>query len=53
VLNFFICTEEAKLEKKTRLESVSIAEPLQNRQHAQNTNAVNAREKRKEGRRVS
>ena len=33
-------TTEFKLE----LETVSIAEPLQNRQHAQNPNAVNNRE---------
>ena len=38
-----------------KLETVSIAEPLQNRQHAQSHNAVNTREKgkregRKEGR---
>jgi len=35
------------------LENVSIANPLQNRQHAEKTpNAVNTREKGKEGRRV-
>jgi len=35
-----------------RLEAVSIAEPLQNRQHAQNPNAVKTWEKGKEGGRV-
>jgi len=34
---------------KLELESVSIAEPLQNRQHTQNRNAVNSREKVKDG----
>ena len=32
--------------KKAKLETVSIAEPLQNRQHAQNPNAVNSRERK-------
>jgi len=34
------------------LETVGIAEPLQNRQHAQSPNAVNTREKGKDGGRV-
>jgi len=40
---------ETKTQKYSTLETVSIAEPLQNRQHAQNPYAVNSREKGKEG----
>ena len=47
-----VCCDEfpvPQIDCKSKLETVSIAEPLQNRQHAQNPNAVNTREKGKEG----
>jgi len=44
-------TVDTDNKKNTKLETVSIAEPLQNRQHAP-PNAVNTREQGKEGGRV-
>ena len=44
--------QSKQINYNTKLETVNIAQLLQNRQHAQNPNAVNTREKGKEGRRV-
>jgi len=47
-----VAPQPQEIEKEVQLETVSIAEPLQNRQHAQNPNAVNSREQGKEAGRV-